>query len=93
LHNPIISSKRHGDVVSAGVGRNSRIAGNGLEGVVKYNRQMRLGLFVLAFACFFGGLDEVVYDLKYTKEFWKQGNVVSAKYELVLKQWAREHHL
>ena len=54
---------------------------------------MRLGLFILSFACIFCGLDEVAYDFQYTKEFWKQGNRLGAEYELVLKQWVREHHL
>jgi hypothetical protein len=53
---------------------------------------MRLGLFVLAFTSLFCGLDEVAYDLHYTKEFWKQGNRVGTEYESALKRWAREHH-
>jgi hypothetical protein len=77
--------------VVAGVGVSSRFAGNDLAGVVKYNRQMRLPLFLLAFACFFCGFDEVAYEFHYTKEFWKQGNRVAAEYELALKRWAREH--
>jgi hypothetical protein len=95
LHNPAISSKRLGDggrgVV--GVEAHSRFAGNDLAGVVKYNRRMRLGLFVISFVCLFCGFDEVAYDFQYTKEFGKQGNRLGAEYEVVLKQWVREHHL
>ncbi len=65
---------------------------NDLAGVVKYNRQMRLPLFLLAFAGLFCGFDEVAFDLHNTKEFWQQGNRVGTEYELALKRWAREHH-
>jgi hypothetical protein len=54
---------------------------------------MRLGLFVISFVCLFCGLDEVAYDFQYTKEFWQKGNRAATEYELVLKWWAREHHL
>lgn len=70
----------------------ARFASNDLAGVVKYNRQMRVGLFFLAFAGLFCGFDEVAYDLQYTKEFWQRGNRVGAQYELALKHWVREHH-
>ena len=71
----------------------SLFAGIGLEGVVIYNRLMRLGLFVLAFACIFCGLDEIVFDLHYTKEFWTHGNSLGTEYQAILKRWAHEHHL
>jgi hypothetical protein len=71
LHNPIAASKGR-DVHDEEVpGACPPIEGNDLSGVVKYNRQMRLGLFILSFACIFCGLDEVAYDFQHTKEFWK----------------------
>lgn len=95
LHNSIVASKRHGGAScgAIGAGLGLRFARNDLSGVVKYYQQMRLGLFVLAFACLFCGLDQVVFDFRYTKEFWTQGNRLSAEYQVNLKQWAREHHL
>jgi len=92
LHNPLVASKWHDEYDEAVPGASSRTEGNDLAGVVKYNRQMRLGLFILSFAFIFCGLDEAAYDFQYTKEFWKQGNRLGAEYELVLKQWVREHH-
>ena len=75
------------------MGVNSLFADNDLSGVVKYNRPMRLGLFLLSFACLFCGLDEVAFDLRYSKEFWNQGNRLGAEYQVILIRWAREHHL
>ena len=54
---------------------------------------MRLGLFVISFACLFCGVDQVAFDFRYTKEIWEQGNRLGAEYQVILKQWAREHHL
>jgi hypothetical protein len=56
------------DAVAAGDGVSSRFARNDLAGVVKYNRLMRLLLFLLAFACLFCGFDEAAYDFHYTMD-------------------------
>ena len=72
---------------------NSRFTGNHLERDVLYNLQMRLGLFVISFACLFCGVDQVAFDFRYTKEIWERGNHLGAEYQMILKQWAREHHL
>jgi hypothetical protein len=92
LHNPIAASKAHNKHDEDVSDVSSRLASNDLAGVVKYNRPMRLGLFILSFVCLFCGFDEYAYDLRYTKELWKQGNRLGAEYQLVLKRWVREHH-
>jgi hypothetical protein len=43
LHNPIISSKRNGDVISIGAGADSRFAASDLEGYVKIQLPDALG--------------------------------------------------
>jgi hypothetical protein len=72
LHNPIAASKGHDGHVEDVPGACSPTEGSNISGVVKYNRQMRLGLFILSFACIFCGLDELAYDFQYTMEFWKR---------------------